>query len=122
MTRDRILVDHARRVPAKLQRALELRGSPGAVLLREALEHLGCIEERLGSVDPERPAREVVRRYLARLRAAVEDVLVRRLREDPGCEEILAGEVLPLSEGLEGLCRTLAAEALGAHPAGPKET
>lgn len=111
MMTGREILERARDVPANLRRALDTAGTPAAALLSEALADLGRIEEFIGQSDAAQPVREVVRRYLARLRAAVEDLLARRLRGDPGFEEILAGEVLPLAEGLEGLCRPLPMQA-----------
>jgi hypothetical protein len=97
-------------VPALLRRALDEEKGAAVLSFKEALARIGDIERDIGPPSPTSPVREVLRRYLVQLRAAVEDLLARALRDDPGREEILAGEVLPLSEGLEGLCRSLAAE------------
>ncbi|NMB74019.1 MAG: hypothetical protein GYA21_02680 [Myxococcales bacterium] len=121
MTCDRELMESASRTLSSLRRMLDEDPSQAVAHLREALTCLGRIEEHLGAAEPLQPAREVVRRYLTRLRASLEDLLMRRMREDPGCEEILAGEVLPLSEGLEGLCRSLAAGTIASRPTGSRE-
>lgn len=105
------LQERAGQVPVLLRRALDEEKGASVLSLKEALARIGDIEQDIGPPSPASPVREVLRRYLAQLRAAVEDLLARALRDDPACEEILAGEVLPLSEGLEGLCRSLAAES-----------
>lgn len=118
---ERELLECAGRVLNNLRRALDEDGEQGAVRLRQVLADLGRIEQRIGGLDSSEPAQEVVRRYLDRLRAALEDLLVRRLRGDPGCDEILTGEVLPLAEGIEGLCRSLRAGGSGEPPPAAKE-